>query len=142
MYIDKWCSIWDIFDFWKSISVQMIFLFVHRLATRGGGGGLSCPSSKIEKIALILEKRPWLCPSLGYAHLWKKLRIFSLRGLFFLCFWWNVYRSALVTRKLPCPEKFVVARLVHLVFVVESSMVIFCKMIHNILWAYFKWTRF
>ena len=29
------------------------------------GGGLSCPFLKIAKSALILEKKYWLCPSLG-----------------------------------------------------------------------------
>ena len=73
---------------------------IHKYASRrvtigGGGGGLPCPFSKIEKNYPNLEKE---CPDFG--HLWvkfliynaifksfqaKKLDIFSLRGFFFLC---------------------------------------------------------
>ena len=41
----------------------------------------------------------------------KKLQNVSQQGLSFVCFWRNVYRSALVPRTLPCLEKFLVARL-------------------------------
>ena len=41
----------------------------------------------------------------------KKLQNFSQQGLSFVCFWRNVYRSALVPRNLLCLEKFLVARL-------------------------------
>ena len=67
-----------------------------------------------------MEKRSWLCPSLGkYFHskygfnsfLEKKLQNFSHQGLSFVSFWWNVYRSALVPRTLPWFEKFLVVRL-------------------------------
>ena len=50
------------------------------------------------KFSWILKERLWLFPSLGY--IFHVLRVFSrnvfLQGLFFLCFWRNVYRSALV----------------------------------------------
>ena len=39
------------------------------------------------------------------------LQNFSQQSLSFVCFWWNLYRSALVPRNLPCLEKFLVARL-------------------------------
>ena len=41
----------------------------------------------------------------------KKLQNVSQQGLSFVCFWRNVYRSALVPRNLLCLEKFLVARL-------------------------------
>ena len=41
----------------------------------------------------------------------KKLQNFSQQGLSFVCFWRNVYRSALVPRNLLWLEKFLVARL-------------------------------
>ena len=41
----------------------------------------------------------------------KQLQNFSQQGLSFVCFWRNVYRSALVPRNLLCLEKFLVARL-------------------------------
>ena len=55
-------------------------------------------SHSSRKFSWILKERLWLFPSLGY--IFHVLRVFSrnvfLRGLFFLCFWRNVYRSALV----------------------------------------------
>ena len=87
-----------------------------------GGGGDASPAlfQKLEKSALILEKMPWLwsswvlishlkCGFMNFQE--KKAPNFSLRGLSFLCCTWNVYRSALIPGKLPCPEKFLVARL-------------------------------
>ena len=44
-------------------------------------------------------------------YLGEKTPKFALRGLFFLNFWRNVCRSALISRNLPCPEKFLAARL-------------------------------
>ena len=41
----------------------------------------------------------------------KNVQNFSLRGLLFVCCRLNVYRSALIFRNLPCPEKFLVTRL-------------------------------
>ena len=37
------------------------------------------------------------------------LKNFYLSGLPFMCCKWNIYRSTLIPKKLPCPEKFVVA---------------------------------
>ena len=83
---------------------------------RGVEGGLSCPFLKIKKIVLIFEKKAPDCD-----HLWvkfpienvglkvfkrKKLQHVSLRSLFFLCFWRNVYRIALVPRNLAYLEKY------------------------------------
>ena len=41
----------------------------------------------------------------------KKKHIFSLQGFTFMCCRWNIYRRALIPRKLPCPEKSLVTRL-------------------------------
>ena len=41
----------------------------------------------------------------------KKNQNFSQQGLSFVCFWRNVFRSALVPQNLPCFERFLVARL-------------------------------
>ena len=41
----------------------------------------------------------------------EKFQNFSMRSLFLLCFWRNVYLSA-NPRNLPCPEKVLVARLI------------------------------
>ena len=40
-----------------------------------------------------------------------------LRSLFFFNFWQNVYWSALISRNLPCPEKFLVARLFYYIII-------------------------
>ena len=94
-----------------------------RRITRGGRGEVSPAfSQKLGKSALILEKMPWLWPSwvkffknhLKYSFKSfqeKKTQFFFLRGLSFMCCWRNVYRSDLITIKLPCPEKFLVTRL-------------------------------
>ena len=62
---------------------------------------------------------PWLCPSwvkflilnVALKVSRRKTRIFSLRGFSCTCCRWNVYRCALIPRKLSCPEKFLVTRL-------------------------------
>ena len=41
----------------------------------------------------------------------KILQNFSQQDLSFMCFWRNVYRSALIPQNLPCLEKFLVAHL-------------------------------
>ena len=41
----------------------------------------------------------------------KKDQNFSMRGLCSVCHTWNIYRSAPIPRNLPCPKKFLVARL-------------------------------
>ena len=82
---------------------------------------------------MILEKRGTEC-----VHLWvkcfiqnvllivsrrKKLQNVSLWGLSFLCFWQNVYWSALALRNLPWPEKFLVVCL-------HSGIILFYKKLH------------
>ena len=43
----------------------------------------------------------------------KSLQTFSLRSLSFVCCRLNIYRSALIFRNRPCPEKFLVTRLAY-----------------------------
>ena len=49
------------------------------------------------------------------------LRIFSLRGLFFMCWRSNFYRSALILRNIPCPENIKVTRL-HIAIIILSRI--------------------
>ena len=44
-----------------------------------------------------------------FASVFFFLKNFYLSGLPFMCCKWNIYRSTLIPKKLPCPEKFVVA---------------------------------
>ena len=73
-----------------------------------------------KKVPSFWEKLPWLCPSWAKFLILnvilrvssrKKKHIFSLRGFSFMCCRWNIYWRALIPRKLPCPEKFLVTRL-------------------------------
>ena len=92
------------------------------------GGGLPFPFLKTEKSALILQKN---CPDFGKVchvcvHLYglnyhskcsfksileKWHQNLHLWGLSFVCRTWNVYQGVPIPRNLPCPEKFLVARL-------------------------------
>ena len=90
---------------------------------------VSCPFLKIEKSALILQKK---CTDFGKiclacVHLWVKFsikmqfwqnlgekKLFPCGALLFLSCTWNVYRSASIPRNLLCPEKFLVTRLLSL----------------------------
>ena len=75
------------------------------------------------KSALILEKNALNIFACGLNFLFKikccfqciqekNLRNFFLRSLFLVCYRLNVYQGALILRNLPCPEKFLVTRLV------------------------------
>ena len=89
------------------------------------GGNLHCPLLKIEKkcpdfakkCALILEKSVlFVCIYGSNSHLKcsfkiifeKKHQNISLLGLSFVGRPLNIYRSAPISRNLPCPEKFLV----------------------------------
>lgn len=78
------------------------------------------PFSKIAKKCLIWGKIPLTVATYGINLPFKLLVLrvsrienetFSLWGLCFLCCRWNIYRSALIIRKLPCPQKPMVTRL-------------------------------
>ena len=81
---------------------------------------------KNEKSTLILGKKglncvhPYLESSIENAVLRvprrKSSKIFACRAFFFLCFWQKVYRSALTSQNLPCPENLLVALLVRTVY--------------------------
>ena len=86
----------------------------------GMGGGLPCPFSKIGKKCLNFGKNAlikvicWLFFSFKMQFLRvsrRKNRIFFPAGPFFLVLCMIFYESALIPRKLPCPEKFPVTRL-------------------------------
>ena len=85
---------------------------------RGGGGEVS-PAlfRKLEKSALIWRKNAMIVVIYGYnfSIKMKFLRVsrgkpvdFFPVGPFFLVLQVNVYRSALIRRKVPCPKKFLV----------------------------------
>ena len=97
-------------------------LYLVRRVTRAGGrgGGLPCPFSKIgKKCPNFVEK----CPDCGHRRLSfsfkmqflrvsrRKNRRFFPAGPFSLVLYTIVYQSALIPRKLPCPKKFLVTRL-------------------------------
>ena len=102
-----------------------IFINTGRRATRGGGGGKDFPRPflKIKKGFLILEKVP------DFVHLWVNFSIqnvvwrVSTRKNFKMLpcgasFSWVFDEN--VSTKLPCPEKFLVARL-------QSGIILFAK---------------
>ena len=78
------------------------------------------------------KKVPWFWKTIdpNSDHLWVKFIIQNVvlivykrkisKMSFFLCFWRNVYRSALVPRNLSYPEKFLVMRL-------HSGIILFAK---------------
>ena len=86
----------------------------------GEGGRSPLPFFINWRSALILEKNALIVSILGFISHFKcgfksfqekKKHIFSLRGFSFMCCRSNVYRRALILRRLPCPEKFLVTRL-------------------------------
>ena len=99
-------------------AIKESFFRNRRVTREGEGGGLPCLFLKIGKKCPNLEKK---CPDCG--HLYVKFVIqnevfksfqalkrgnFYLAGLFFLVLQVNVYRSAQIPRKLPCPKKILV----------------------------------
>ena len=88
-----------------------------------GGGVGALPLLFLENWKMcpnLGEKIPWLSLSMGkISHLkenfWQfpveKIRNFFPAGLFLFVLQVNVYQSALIPRRLPCPKKFLVMRL-------------------------------
>ena len=85
-----------------------------------GEGGLPCSFSKIGKKCSNLEKNSVIVAIYGYNFSFKmrylsvsrrKTHNFFPAEPFFLVLQVNVYHSALIRRKLPCPKKFLVTRL-------------------------------
>ena len=117
LYIYKLVKYFSVYNFWI---VQTDIPPIRRATRRGGWERPPLPFLKIKKSVLILEKKcpdcihPWVKLTIQKVVLWvsriKNSKI-SLLGFLFLNFWRNVYRSALILRNLPCPEKFPVARL-------------------------------
>ena len=79
------------------------------------GGCLPCSFLKIGKSTLILEKNALIVSIHGLKvpfkmqfqeYLGEKSPIFSLRGLFFLCFWRKAYRSVLIRKTSPVLKNF------------------------------------
>ena len=88
----------------------------------------------LKKSALILGKNiliRFICrfnfsfKMLFWAYPGKKIpKNFSLRGLLLVCCRLNLYRSAPIFRKLPCPEKFLVTRLCQ-IYILRKKGIIF-----------------
>ena len=96
----------------------------------GSRGGLHYPFLKMEKSALILEdpnfvhlKARFSIQNAILENVGEKTQNVSSYGPFFSSFCQNVYRSALVPRNFPYPEKFLVKRL-------NSGVILFCKTLH------------
>ena len=89
----------------------------YRRVTRGGGGWGGgrppLPFFKIQRKALILEKNT-LTRFIYVSR--KNYPKFFPAGPFFLVLQLNAYRSALILRNFPCPEKFLVTRLEYELF--------------------------
>ena len=84
----------------------LYFLITAGSYLEGGEGEVSLALSwNLEESTLILRKGVLILVIYGLN--------FSLFGLLFLRFWWNVYQSAIIPRKLPCADKFLVRRLHH-----------------------------
>ena len=95
---------------------------INKRATIGKGGGRS-PLPFFENLKKCPDfgkkgpncVHPWVESSIQNVILRVSRRKSSktfLCGAIFLCFWRKVYRSVLIPQNLPCPEKFLVARLV------------------------------
>ena len=89
----------------------------------GKGGGLPCPFLKIEKKCPNFGKNAQIVVIYGLNLSFKmqflrvsrrKNRRFFPAGPFFLVLYMSVYQSALIPRKLPCPKKILVKRLINL----------------------------
>ena len=104
--------------------MNSILSYYYRSVTRGRrGSGLSCTFLKIGRNAMILRKSVLILVifRLNFSIKMGKLKFLSFsRGksskyflfdLTFWSFWWNVYQSAIIQRKLPCPNKFLFMRL-------------------------------
>ena len=104
--------------------MNSILSYYYKSVTRGRRGrGLSCTFLKIGRSALILRKSVLILVIFGlnFSIKMRKLKFLSFsRGksseyflfdLTFLSFWWNVCQSAIIQRKLPCPDKFLIMRL-------------------------------
>ena len=52
----------------------------------------------------------------------KNSKIFPCGAFFFLCFWWNVYQSAMFPQNLPYHEKFLVTRLHLGIFFLQKAL--------------------
>ena len=74
-----------------------------QVPNQGRVGGLPYRFLKIEKSSLIMEKKASLYPSLGQE---KKRQNISLWGLFFLCFWRNVYQVPQLHETFPTLKHF------------------------------------
>ena len=73
-------------------------------------GGLPCPYLKIENCVHLWVRFSIQNVILGVSSR-KNSKMFPCVAFFFLCFWWNVYRSATFPQNLPYHEQFLVARL-------------------------------
>ena len=104
-------------DFAKFLRSLFLTEHLRRRATRGGegeGGDLPCPILKIKKCPNFRKKGPdCVHPYVKFTIQYVVLRVSKRKSfkIFFWNFWRNVYRSALISRNLPSPEKFLVARL-------------------------------
>ena len=95
-------------------------LFIIRRATRGGGGRLPLPFFENKKKCRDFRKKGPDCvhPYVKFTIQNVVLRVSKRKNfnifpcLFFWNFWQNVYQSALISRNLPCPKKFLVAPLI------------------------------
>ena len=94
---------------------------INKRATMGKGGGRS-PLPFFENLKKCPDfgkkgpncVHPWVESSIQNVILRVSRRKSSKTfpcGAIFLCFWRKVYRSVLIPQNLPCPEKFLVARL-------------------------------
>ena len=99
------------------------FFVVSRRVTRGGGGGEYYPAlfAKIGKSALIQGKNALvlIIYVLNFSFKMQFLSVsmrknvrFYPEGPFFLVLYMIVCQSVLIPRKLPCPKKFLVTRMV------------------------------
>ena len=110
------------------------YVLIFRRVTREGRGKV-CPAlfQELEESTLILGKNALIVVIYGLNFLFKmqflrvsrrKNRRFFPAGPFFLVLYMIVYQSALIPRKLPCPKKSLVTRLI-----VVSFQLITCRKI-------------
>ena len=120
----------------------------------GEGGGLPCPFLKI-KVPWFWKKGPgFVHPSVKFTIQNVVLKVsrektqkFPVQGFFSLNFWGNVYRSALISWYLPCPENFLVLHLIYdisnLIFVHWNCIDSICRNRGGlVVWYLKRWPGF
>ena len=105
---------------WLEVLLHYSAVKVFHIRHATGGGRPPLPFFQNKKMPWFWKKRPWFFPYWGLIYhskyslrvsRTKSSKIFCCGAFFSLIFRGNIYRSALISRNFPCPEKFLVVHL-------------------------------